>query len=124
VDRSFILIAMLNCSFSFSFDTLQIIGKYLSAQELVNGETIKKSLSNIYGGNRATEIAMYSVIPMFIEAGFIVRPKLGLYQRNLVLHPTTGISNKIFIESFKSINSITEVRDYQLRDPYFLFLEY
>ena len=121
-DRNCILIALLNSAFTFSFDTLQLLGKFLSVQDLVNRETIKKSLSNIYGGNRATEIALDSVIPMFIEAGLILRPKPGLYQQNNELTLTSKVTNQLFVESFKSINSITGVQEYQLRDPYFLFL--
>jgi hypothetical protein len=121
-DRNYILIALLNSSFSFAFDTLQLLGKFLSVQDLVNGETIKKSLSSIYGGNRATEIAMYSVIPMFIEAGLIIRPKQGLYQKNEEVIVNSEVVYKVFTESFKSIKSISNIQEYQLRDPYFLFL--
>jgi len=121
-DRNFILIALLNSSFSFAFDTLQLLGKFLSVQDLVNGETIKKSLSSIYGGNRATEIAMYSVIPMFIEAGLIIRPKLGLYQKNEEVIINSEIVHKIFKESFQFIKDISDIQEYQLRDPYFLFV--
>ena len=67
-DRNMILIALLNSSFSFSFDTLRFLGKYLSVQDIVSRETIKKSLASVYGGNRATDNAIDSVIPMFIEA--------------------------------------------------------
>jgi len=81
-DRNAILIALLNSSFPFSFDTLQFLGKYLAVQDLVNRDIIKKSLASFYGGNRATENAIDSVIPMFIEAGLIRRLKLGVYQRN------------------------------------------
>jgi hypothetical protein len=121
-DRNLILIALLNSSFAFSFDTLQFLGKYLSVQELVNRETIKKSLANIYGGNRATENAIDSVIPMFIEAGLIKRPTLGVYQRNSDFQITSTVSKKIFIESFKTNNTLDGIQEYQLRDPYFLFI--
>ncbi len=121
-DRNLILISLLNSSFAFSFDTLQLLGKYLSVQDLVNTETIKKSLSNKYGGNRATENALYSVIPMFIEAGLIKRPALGVYQHNADFQISTSVSKQIFIESFKANNTLDGIQDYQLRDPYFLFL--
>ncbi len=121
-DRSIILIALLNSSFSFSFDTLQFLGKYLTVQELVNRETIKKSLANVYGGNRATENAIDSVIPMFIEAGLIKRPTKGVYQRNSDFHISSTVSKQIFIESFKMNNTLDVIHEYQLRDPYFQFL--
>jgi hypothetical protein len=49
-DRNLILISLLNSSFVFSFDTLQLLGKYLSVQDLVNREIIKKALASVYGG--------------------------------------------------------------------------
>ena len=121
-DRSIILIALLNSSFTFSFDTLQFLGKYLTVQEIVNRETIKKSLASVYGGNRATENAIDSVIPMFIEAGLIKRPTKGVYQRNPDFHISSAVSKQIFIESFKKNTTLEGIQEYQLRDPYFLFI--
>lgn len=121
-DRNIILIALLNSAFPFSFDALKTLGKFFSVQEIINRETIKKSLSNIYGGNRATDNAIDSVVPMYIEAGLITRPKPGIYLRNNGLKITTQISRQIYIESFKSNNSLDGLQDYQLRDPYFLFI--
>jgi hypothetical protein len=121
-DRNLILISLLNSSFAFSFDTLQLLGKFLLVQDLVNTETIKKSLTNVYGGNRATENAIYSVIPMFIEADLIKRPTIGVYQRNSDFQISSTVSKQIFIESFKTNNTLEGIQDYQLRDPYFMFL--
>ena len=121
-DRNVILIALLNSTFTFAFDTLQYLGKYLTVQDLVNRETIKKSLANVYGGNRATENAIDSVIPMFIEAGLITRPTVGVYQLSSDVQISTSVSKQIFIESFKTNNTLDGIQEYQLRDPYFLFL--
>ena len=121
-DRNLILISLLNSSFAFSFDTLQLLGKYLSVQDLVNREIIKKALASVYGGNRATENAIDSVIPMFIEAGFLKRPTLGVYQHNADFQISSAISKQIFIESFKTNSSLDGIQEYQLRDPYFMFL--
>ena len=121
-DRNLILISLLNSSFAFSFDTLQLLGKYLSVQDLVNREIIKKALASVYGGNRATENAIDSVIPMFIEAGFLKRPTLGVYQHNADFQISSAISKQIFIESFKTNSSLDGIQEYQLRDPYCMFL--
>lgn len=121
-DRRMILIAFLNSSFTFSFDTLQLLGKYLSVQDLVNREAIKKSLSNVYGGNRATENAIDSVIPMFIEAGLIKRATLGVYQLSPDFQISSSVCKQIYIESFKMNNRLDGIQEYQLRDPYFLFI--
>ncbi|HPH46738.1 MAG: hypothetical protein M0Q12_05005 [Synergistaceae bacterium] len=121
-DRNMILIALLNSSFSFSFDTLRFLGKYLSVQDIVSRETIKKSLASVYGGNRATDNAIDSVIPMFIEASLIKKPTKGVYQRNSDFQISFTICKQIFIESFKTNNTLDNIQEYQLRDPYFQFL--
>jgi hypothetical protein len=122
-DRDIICVALLNAAFPFSFDVLKTFGKYFSVQDIINTETVKKPISNIYGGNRATENGMYSVIPMFIEANFFERPKSGLYQFNNKLKTSFSISKLLYLESYKINNKIDEIQDYQLLDPYFLFIE-
>lgn len=121
-DRDIILIALLNSAFPFSYDVLKIFGKYFAVQEIINADTVKKSISNVYGGNRATENGIYSVVPMFLEAGFFDRPKQGIYQWDKRLIPSTAIAEKIYLESFKLNNSISEIQEYQLMDPYFQFV--
>lgn len=121
-DRDIILIALLNSAFPFSYDVLKIFGKYFAVQEIINADTIKKSISNIYGGNRAIENGIYSVVPMFLEAGFFTRPKKGIYQWDKRLNPSTAITEKIYLESFKLNNNVNEIQEYQLMDPYFQFV--
>ena len=122
-DRNIILISLLNCAFPFSFNTLQILGKLFSVQEILSREALNKDLSKIYGGNRATPNAIDSVIPMYLEARLFERPKPGLYIWKEPLMITSTIAKKIYHESFKVNKSITEIRDYQLMDPYFVFIE-
>lgn len=122
-DRDIILIALLNSAFPFSYDVLKIFGKYFAVQEIINADTVKKSISNVYGGNRATENGIYSVVPMFLEAGFFDRPKQGIYQWDKRLIPSTAIAEKIYLESFKLNNSISEIKEYQLMGPYFQFIK-
>ncbi|WP_027125064.1 hypothetical protein [Gelidibacter mesophilus] len=122
-DRDIILIALLNSAFPFSYDVLQIFGKYFAVQEIINANTVKKSISNVYGGNRATENGIYSVVPMFLEAGFFNRPKQGIYQWDKKLIPNSEITEKIYLASFKLNNNMNEVQEYQLMDPYFQFVK-
>lgn len=122
-DRDIILIALLNSAFPFSYDVLQIFGKYFAVQEIINADTVKKSISNVYGGNRATENGIYSVVPMFLEAGFFNRPKQGIYQWDKRLIPNSEITEKIYLASFKLNNNMTEIQEYQLMDPYFQFVK-
>ncbi len=122
-DRDLILIALLNAAFPFSFDVLKAFGKFFAVQDIINADTVKKSISNIYGGNRATENGIYSVVPMFLEAGFFDRPKSGIYQFNTAMNISSPITKEIYELSFKLNVGVDDLQDYQLMDPYFLFVE-
>lgn len=122
-DRDIILIALLNSAFPFSFDVLKMFGKYFAVQEIINADTIKKSISNIYGGNRATENGIYSVIPMFLEAGFFKRPKPGIYQFEKTTQPYYDVTVKIYIESFK-VNGPSNLTSIDKLNPYFQFITF
>ena len=121
-DRNVVLIALLNAAFPFSFDVLKVFGKYFSVQEIINAETIKKSISSVYGGNRATENGIYSVVPMFIEAGFFSRPKQGIYEFKESLPISNKLTYEIYVESFKMNSGLAGVQGYELLDPYFIFI--
>lgn len=121
-DRNVILIALLNSSFIFSYDVLSILGKLFKVQEIVNREALTREVSKIYGSNRALPIAIDSVIPMYLEAGFFIRPKPGLYHFLGKINITNEITHKIYIESYKVNKSILAIQDYQLMEPYFELL--
>lgn len=121
-DRDIILISLLNAAFPFSFDVLKTFGKYFAVQDIINTETIKKPISNIYGGNRAMENGLYSVVPMFIEAGFFTRPKAGVYELKNKLNISSAITRQIYIESYKTNNSLDTIHEHQMREPYFMFI--
>lgn len=122
-DRDVILIALLNSAFPFSFEVLRTFGKFFSVQDMVNTQTITKPISNIYGGNRATVNAIYSVVPMFLEAGFFLRPKQGIYQTTEQLNISSPLTIQIYQESFKLNNTYNSLNEYQIRDPYFFFMK-
>jgi hypothetical protein len=121
-ERNLILIALLNSAFPFSFFVLKTFGKYFSVQDEINSEIIKKTNSNVYGGNRATENGIYSVVPMFLEANFFKRPSSGIYKFEYKLNISSTISKKLFIQSFLLNNGINEIEEFHYRDPYFNFI--
>lgn len=121
-DRGLILISLLNASYGFAYETMQFFGKFLAVQDLVNSGVIRDSLSNIYGGNRATENAIYSVVPMFLEAEMIVRPKAGIYELNPNFKTVSNIAPELYAESFRVHNSILHPENEVMRHPYFLWL--
>ena len=123
-DRDIILISLLNAAFPFSFDVLKTFGKYFAVQDIINTETIKKPISNIYGGNRAMENGLYSVVPMFIEAGFFTRPKAGVYKLKNKLNISSAITRQIYIASYKTNNNLDTIHEHQFREPYFMFINH
>lgn len=120
-DRNIVLIALLNSAFVFSFETLEILSRYFTVQDFVNRDTLKKSLSAIYGGNRATENAIDSVIPMFIEAGLIKRQKPGLYQKNDALQVISPITHELFELSYYTHNPMESKQQGSIH-PYLEFI--
>jgi hypothetical protein len=122
-DRDVILISLLNAAFPFSFDVLKTFGKFFAVQEIINAETIKKSISNIYGGNRATENGIYSVVPMFLEADFFTRPKLGIYNFERGRDISFPITLEMYKLSFKENLKIECIQEHHFIDPYFEFIK-
>lgn len=120
-DRNVISIALLCSAFPFAFDVLQTFGKFFLVQDTINSETIKKSISGVYGGNRATENGLYSVVPMFIEAGFFERTKPGLYCVTQMGSVVSEVSITAYKESFIQNNGI--LLPHHELDPYFNFLQ-
>jgi hypothetical protein len=121
-DRDVIIVALLNSAFPFSFEVLKTFGKFFSVQEIINTEIIKKPISNIYGGNRATDNGLYSVIPMFIEASFFSRPKSGVYEKSESIRVFNQTTKDIFIASYKTHFKTDVLNEYQKSDPYFMFV--
>ncbi len=121
-ERNLILVALLNSSFSFSYFVLKTFGKFFSVQDEINSEIIKKAISNIYGGNRATENGIYSVVPMFLEANIFKRPTTGIYNFENKLNISSNISKKLYIQSFLLNNGLKDIEEFHYRDPYFYFI--
>lgn len=122
-DRNLILIALLNTAFMFSFDVASILGRLFKVQDEVSREALTRQLSRIYGGNRSLANAVDSIIPMFLESGMFARPSTGLYKWTGGLQVSSPVTNQIFVESYRINNSLDKVIEFQLTDPYFLFLK-
>ena len=123
-DRSVILISLLNSYYPFSFDTYSVFAKYFQVQEFINTELIQKEIKNKYGSNRSTVNALYSVIPMFLEADFFLRTKPGLYQTKEKLIIQSQIANKLYLHSFILNNSLLQDSKIIIHEPYFSMVDY
>jgi hypothetical protein len=123
-DRSVILISIVNATFPFAFDTLNLFARYFQVQEYVNWNLIQKEIKNKYGSNRSTENALYSVIPMLIEAEFINRIKPGLYQskKEIIIH--SNIAHKLYLKSFEIHNPNLINSNLIMHEPYMSLIHY
>jgi len=122
-DRNVILISLVNGSYPFSFSALRTLGKLFSAQDYVSRDAFVREMTKHYGGNRTTSNATDSVIPMLLEAGFIIRPKQSLYSWQAPILVSTSIAHEIYKESFNINQSSSQISDFHLLDPYFIFVK-
>lgn len=121
-DRDVILIALLNAAFSFSFDTFEFLTRIFHAQPLVNSDTVIKAMSKIYGGNRSTENAVYSVMPMFLESGMLERSRIGVYKSTGPITVLNEVSSLLYKHSY-AVHNRTDVQSLENNlSPYIAFV--
>lgn len=121
-DRQLIFVAMMCSSYTLFYDTMALMGKYFHVQDEVTREYLLKKLREKYGSNRMLDVAFDCVMPMLIEAGFIIRAKTGVYQM-LKQEKFTDDALILYRKSFLLNNpNITEV-DYIDGNSYFEFLK-
>lgn len=123
-DRNMILIALLNSAFPFAFQVLATFGKFFKVQDVVNTELITKTISATYGSNRSMTNGLYSVVPMFLEAGLFKRQKPGIYEFESCMNISSHIAKDIYLESFKINSSLQATAGFiDFENPYFIFVE-
>lgn len=98
-DRAIILSSLIIAKFEFAYDIFVLLGKYFHVQDQVVTALITQKMSQKYGSNRSLPNAMNCALPMFIEAGVLVRPKLGFYEIHKVT-PASEVAKKIFDAAF------------------------
>lgn len=98
-DKALILIALVNASYEFCYDVTTTLGKYFHAQKEIGTSLIVSKLSNKYGTNRSLPNGLYCILPMLLESGFLIRPKVGVYQIKR-LEPQTAIAQEVYKQSF------------------------
>ena len=116
-DKGLICISMVNTAYPFCYDVTTVLGRYFHAQKEVATTLLTSKLSATYGTNRSLPNGLYCILPMLIEAGFITRPRAGVYQINH-LEPQTDIANSIFQKSFLA-NNPTLNEDYHFFNHFY-----
>jgi hypothetical protein len=121
-DRQLLFVAMMCSAYTLFYDTMAQMSKYFHVQDEVTREYLLKKLSEKYGSNRMLDVAFDCVMPMLIEAGFIVRAKPGVYQM-VKQDKFTDEALMIYRQSFLLNNPNFTETDYVDGNSYFEFLK-
>lgn len=120
-DRAIIFSALINATYGFGYDATVILGKFFHVQEEISSRLIVKQMASIYASNRSLTNGIYSILPMYIEAGLIKRPKAGIYIKN-EYDIATGFARELYTKSFFIHNPMLENSGYDYMEyPYFEF---
>lgn len=121
-DKTLVLVGLINAAFGFGYNTTMVMGKYFHVQDCISKALLAEKMSEVYAYNKSVDNALYRILPMFIEAGLIIRPTTGIYSR-VSLEPRTDIAVEIYKQSF-FINNPKCPKDYPIEDsPYWEFLQ-
>ena len=121
-DKTLVLVGLINAAFGFGYNTTMVMGKYFHVQDCISKALLAEKMSEVYAYNKSVDNALYRILPMFIEAGLIIRPTTGIYSR-VPLEPRTDIAVEIYKQSF-FINNPKCPKDYLIEDsPYWEFLQ-
>lgn len=121
-DKALIIAALYNSAFPFSYEETCILGKYLHVQDQVSRNLLKEKLSEIYGYNKNLSNAIDYSMPTLVEAGFILRPDAGIYQKASICL-SSEIAAKVYTESFFINNPLLSRDSYYEESPYFEFVK-
>ena len=121
-DRALIFTSLINAAYGFGYDAMVILGKFFHVQDEVSTQLIINRMSSIYASNRTLPNGLYCIMPMYIEAGLLNRPKIGVYTRNY-FENISSFTQRLYIKSFLVHNPMLEESDVDCSDhPYFEFL--
>lgn len=120
-DRALIMSALINACFPFGYDVIWIFGKYFHVQDTVPYRLLSEKLAEEYGTNRQLYVGLSAILPMFLEAGLLARPRDGYYTKP-VLDIQTYISVEFYKKSFFINNPLKNPNDDWMDNSYFEFL--
>ena len=120
-DRSLILAAVICSAYGFAYDVTSTMGKYFHVQEQVITSLVQDKMAAKYGSNRSLPNAMNCVLPMLIEAGIIVRPKIGFYEAVRV-EKYTDFALEVYKRAFLLNNPTMTIEQDLMSYPFFEFV--
>lgn len=121
-DKTIIFTALINATYGFGYDAMVVLGKFFHVQDSVSIALIVSRMSAMYASNRSLPNGLYCIMPMYIEAGLITRPRIGVYKKNEIEIVTT-FARDLYTKSFFINNPILIEGDYEYSEhPYFEFI--
>lgn len=122
-DRTAIFVALINATYEFGYDITSILGKFFHVQDEVTTKLLTTRLATKYSNNRSLPNGMNSILPMYIEAGLINRPQIGIYTRN-TLSLSSSFAKQLYEKSFAMHNPMLEGEAFsEIEHPYFEFIK-
>ena len=122
-DKALVFTALINATYMFGYDAMCILGKLFHVQEEVGTAAILSRLSSIYASNRTLPNGLYCIMPMYIEAGLLFRPMVGIYRKN-DLDIRTDFARNLYKKSFFVNNPMLDEEYYECdENSYFEFLK-
>ena len=121
-DRSLVLSAVINSAYNFAYDVTSTMGKYFHVQEQITTGLVQGKLAAKYGSNRSLPNAMNCVLPMLIEAGVIVRPKVGFYEA-IRVEKYTDFGLEVYKRAFVLNNPTMTLDQDFMSYPFFEFVK-
>lgn len=121
-NRAIIFTALINATYSFGYDAMVILGKFFHVQDEVSAALIISRMSSMYASNRSLPNGLYCIMPMYIEAGLISRPKIGTYKKNEI-EVVSSFASELYKKSFFVNNPMLQEDDFDFWEhPYFEFI--
>lgn len=121
-DRAIIFTSLINAAYSFGYDAMVILGKFFHVQDEVSSQLIVNRMSSIYASNRSLPNGLYCIMPMYIEAGLLNRPQIGVYTRNY-FDEVSPFAKSLYKKSFLVHNPMMQEEDLEYSEhPYFEFI--
>lgn len=123
-DQSLILIALINLRSPFCYEVACALASQFRLQDEVTTELLSRLVGKKYGYNKSVLNALYRAVPHLIDAGLLLRPKVGVFTQAEKKRPTFDITRTIWRESFYANNPLWNRDDMEnlLFEPYFKYL--
>ena len=95
-DKTALLLCLIAAAYPFCYEMLRIMSAGFRVQDRLNTRFAIEKMGDLYGGNRATENAIYALIPMMLEMKIVDRVKRSIYGSV----PGKPVSNPLVAEMY------------------------